>query len=217
MNDFSALGLLVSMSTQVLHIRSEIPLTVLSSAVVGGGYCRAQDIINMHVKKNYDCGDPASDLRAVACRLGINEPFIGLMTAVNLDKARSTMLQQNETMVGAIITAGISNATCAGVTLPFLYMPCTINIMAFLNVELSHAAMVNAAITITEAKCATLSELGVRTTEGHPATGTSTDTVTIASTCKGPIHAYAGPVTVPGWLLARAVRQALTEALTPSS
>ena len=50
---------------------------------------------------------------------------------------------------------------------------------------LTPAAMVNAVITATEAKTMTLAEWDVRTPEGEPASGTSTDTVVVACTGRG--------------------------------
>jgi iron complex transport system ATP-binding protein len=214
MNDLSVLGLSVSATPQAIHVWSPAPFTILSSAVIGGGFHRARHILNMHVDKDYYNDHPAVDLRAMARQLGINEPFVGLMTAVYIRKARSAICEQNGIKAGVILTAGITNATCAGITPPFIPGPGTINIMAFLNVRLSRAAMVNAVLTVTEAKCATLTELGIQTPQGDPATGTSTDTVTIACPGAGAFQAYAGPVSLPGWLLANAVRTALNDALT---
>ena len=45
--------------------------------------------------------------------------------------------------------------------------------------------MLNAFITATEAKCAVLQSRNIRTPDDDPATGTSTDTITIAATGKG--------------------------------
>ncbi|MEN6409335.1 MAG: adenosylcobinamide amidohydrolase [Anaerolineaceae bacterium] len=214
MNDFSALGLSISATPQAIHVCSAAPFTVLSSAVIGGGFHRVRHILNMHVDKDYYNDNPAVDLRAMAHQLGINESFVGLMTAVYIRKARSAVCERNGIKAGVILTAGITNATCAGITPPFLPGPGTINIMAFLNVRLSRAAMVNAVSTVTEAKCATLAELGIQTPQGDPATGTSTDTVTVACPGVGAFQSYAGPVSLPGWLLACAVRTALNDALT---
>ena len=68
-------------------------------------------------------------------------------------------------------------------------------------------------ITATEAKCAVLNEMNVRTPEGELATGTSTDTVSLAMTGRAPVQPYAGPATVIGWLIARTVRQAVQASL----
>jgi adenosylcobinamide amidohydrolase len=78
---------------------------------------------------------------------------------------------------------------------------------------LSQAAMVNAVITATEAKCDVLRQSGLRTADGDPATGTSTDSIVVAHTGRGARLEYAGPATPVGWLAARAVRAAFGEAL----
>ena len=78
---------------------------------------------------------------------------------------------------------------------------------------LTPAAMVNAVITATEVKTQVLMARGVRTPEGYAATGTSTDTIAVASTGSGTLLAYAGPVTLVGWLIGRCVRTVLEEAL----
>jgi adenosylcobinamide amidohydrolase len=49
----------------------------------------------------------------------------------------------------------------------------------------------------------------VRTPQGEPATGTSTDAVVVACTGRGEQLRYAGPATPAGWLAARAVRTAM--------
>ena len=91
--------------------------------------------------------------------------------------------------------------------------PGTINIIVLLDAKLTRAAMLNAVVTVTEAKSAVLYEMKVCTPDGAPATGTSTDTVTIAMTGAGPTLPYAGPATVMGWLIAKTVRQALQQSL----
>ena len=70
--------------------------------------------------------------------------------------------------------------------------------------------MVNAVITATEAKTMTLTEWDVRTPQGDPASGTSTDAVVVACTGRGTGLSYAGPATTVGWLVARTVRAAIT-------
>jgi iron complex transport system ATP-binding protein len=80
---------------------------------------------------------------------------------------------------------------------------------------LTPAAMVNAVITATEVKTQVLLARGVRTPEDYAATGTSTDAIVVASTGSGTLLAYAGSVTLVGWLIGRCVRTALEEALAP--
>jgi adenosylcobinamide hydrolase len=209
-------GISISTTPEVIHIQSASPLSVLSSAVTGGGFRRARHILNFHVDKGYNCKDPDADLRARARSLGVHGSFIGLMTALSLHKARSAFFQAEGLSVGAVVSAGVNNASCAGLTPPFSYGPGTINVILLLNARLRRGAMLNAFITATEAKCAILQSRNVRTAGGDPATGTSTDTLTLAVTEAGALQEYAGPVTTIGWLIARAVRQALNDSLSAS-
>jgi adenosylcobinamide hydrolase len=204
----------LSQTDAVIHIASTLPLTTLSSAIVGGGYASAHHILNIHVDKDFRSDNPQEWIRLLANDMDIHEPFVGLLTAVNLSKARVTFLESAGLGVAALITAGVKNATFAGVSLPFSPQPGTINIILLLDAHLTCAAMLNAVITATEVKTALLREKNILTPDGDLATGTSTDTVTIACTGKGALQQYAGPATTIGWLIARAVRQALEEALS---
>jgi len=206
-------GISISQTDEVIHIQSEEPLVILSSAIIGGGFSRIRHILNAHVDKNFNTPNPKDWFRSLAARMDIHESFIGLMTAVKLSKARITFLESDGLSVGALVTAGVSNASAAGITPVFSSKPGTINIILLLNARLTRAAMLNAVITATETKTAVLVEKKVLTAEGDPATGTSTDTITIAATNNGALQAYAGPVTTIGWLIARVVRESLQQSL----
>ncbi len=206
-------GVSISNTLKAVHVQSISPLTTLSSAIVGSGFQRVHHILNFHVDKNYYGPNPKADLQAFARRMDIDGRFIGLLTAVNLNKARLVFLQEGGLRVGVLVTAGVSNAACAGITPPFSRQPGTINIVLLLDARLTRAAMLNAVITATEAKSAILGEMHIRTAHGDPATGTSTDTITVAATGKGKLQSYAGPVTTLGWLIARVVRQAVHDSI----
>jgi iron complex transport system ATP-binding protein len=206
-------GISITHTPEVIHIRSESLLNVLSSAIVGSGFRRASHILNAHVDKDYNSTNPKADLRALARRCGVDGPFVGLLTAVYLRKARLAFSEEDGLSVGALITAGVGNAVSAGITQPYRPQAGTINIILLLDANLSHSAMLNAFITATEAKTAVIQSRRILTPDGDLATGTSTDTITIAATGKGKLQNYAGSVTVLGWLIARAVRQALSESL----
>ncbi len=81
-------GISISHTLNAVHVQSDSALSTLSSAIVGSGFQRVHHILNFHVDKNYYCPNPKADLDAFAGRVGINERFIGLLTAVNLNKAR---------------------------------------------------------------------------------------------------------------------------------
>lgn len=206
-------GISISQTPEVIHVRSHSPLNALSSAVVGGGFRRVSHILNARVDKDYNSTRPKADLRALARRYGVDEPFVGLLTAVHLHKARLAFFEEDGLSVGALITAGVSNAASAGITQPYRPQVGTINIILLLDANLTRSAMLNAFITAAEAKTAVIQSRNIRTPDNDLATGTSTDTITVAATGKGKRQNYAGSVTVLGWLIGRAVRQALGESL----
>jgi adenosylcobinamide amidohydrolase len=211
-------GVSAFVSEAYIHIRSAEELTMLSSGVVGGGFQKARHILNLHVHKDYHGTNPALDLKNFARGIDIHEKFIGMMTAAKIGATQPVILTEHGLTVCAIVTVGLGNSTCAGVTQPFLPHPQagTINAIVILDARLTRSAMVNAIIPVTEAKTAALQELNKRTTDGDPATGTSTDSVVIATTNRGNLFKYAGSVSLPGWLIARAVREAMSKALKDS-
>jgi adenosylcobinamide amidohydrolase len=91
--------------------------------------------------------------------------------------------------------------------------PGTINIVAALPVALSDAALVNAVATATEAKVQALLEAG------YDCSGTPTDAVCVAARRPGGAEglvSFAGPRSVWGARLARAVHGAVHAAAAPS-
>lgn len=174
---------------------------------------RARYLLNRHVHRDYNCAEPAADLVAFARERGITEAFVGQMTAVSLHKAQVRTLRAEALTVAVVVTAGISNTTTPGLSPPAMTGPGTINLILLIDACLTPAAMVNAVITATEVKTQVLMARGIRTPEGDAATGTSTDAVAVASTGRGSLLPYAGPVTPVGWLIGRGVRTALEDAL----
>jgi adenosylcobinamide hydrolase len=202
-------GVAVTIDAAAVQVISDRPLTVLSSAVVGGGLCRARHIVNMHVADDYDGAHPDEDLRSFATALGVREPFVGLMTATWTEYARAGVQSRDGQTVAAVVSIGLANPECAGVTPPMLVRAGTINTILLVDAALTPSAMVNAVITATEAKTMTLGEWAVRTLDGLPASGTTTDSIVVACTGHGETLGYAGPATTVGWLIARAVREAM--------
>jgi adenosylcobinamide hydrolase len=209
-------GVSVTIGPRLAHVHSEAALVTLSSAVVGGGYGRARDILNVHVSDQYE-GMPDEDLAEVAADLGVEGPAIGLLTAAYTEFARCAVESRGDLTVAAVVSVGLSNTSSAGVTPPFDSgergdgpRPGTINVILLVDGALTPAAMVNAVITVTEAKSMTLAEWDVKTPEGDAASGTSTDTVVVACSGRGEELEYAGPATTVGWLAGRTVRAAMT-------
>lgn len=205
-------GVDVAISAAAVWVRSAEPLGVVSSAFVGGELRATRHVLNVH----WDGGGPGPSeaaVRAVARRLGIAEPFVGLATAAATDAAAVATEAVDDLAATVVVTAGLGAVLAAGQSPPAPWRPSTINIVAVLDADLEPAAAVNAVATATEAKVAALAEAGVVTPEGWPATGTVTDAVVIAWTRRGARLRFLGPAAPGGWLLARAVRRATVEAL----
>lgn len=203
----------VTLDDEALIVHSVEPMLAITSSITGGGILPARYILNMHVNKNYNCNSPADDLVSFARSRGINESFHGFMTAVYLNKTKYTTLREQGVTVTALVTAGVSNAASAGFSEPASFTPGTINIILLVDANLTPAALVNAVITATEAKTTSLRDKNILTPNGLSATGTSTDAICIACTGRGEPTDYAGSATIVGWLIARAVRECLCEAL----
>jgi iron complex transport system ATP-binding protein len=206
-------GVEIEVGPAAVWVRSQAPLSVLGSAVVGGDLDATQHVVNMHVSRDYASDDPGADLRAFARRLGIRDPFVGLMTAAWTDRASVAWEEADGIRAGVVATVGLSRPAAAGVCSPVAWRPSTINLIAVLDARLERGAAVNGVITVTEAKVGALVEAGVVTAEGVQATGTVTDAVVIAWTGRGPRAPYLGPGTVAGWCLARAARRAVLECI----
>jgi adenosylcobinamide amidohydrolase len=196
-----------------VHVWSDEPLTVLSSAVVGSELTQARHIVNLHVARGYDNRAPCDDLNAFARELGISEPFVGLMTAAKTECAQVAIERDAATTVIAAVTLGVSNPEAAGVSEAALTVPGTINIVVVADACLMHAARVNAVITVTEAKTLALIERDLRASHGGFASGTGTDSIVIATTERNATYEYAGPISPLGALIARAVRRAILNAM----
>ncbi|MFC4059645.1 adenosylcobinamide amidohydrolase [Planomonospora corallina] len=85
------------------------------------------------------------------------------------------------------------------------YVPGTINIVVTVPVALSDAALVNAVMTVTEAKTQALVE------EGFACTGTASDAVCVVAPAEGPEEPFGGPRSVWGARVARAVHRAVRQ------
>ncbi|GAX89365.1 adenosylcobinamide amidohydrolase [Effusibacillus lacus] len=221
-----------------LVVASKVPMRAVSSAILMGGLQpEVRCILNMTVDKGYNCRDPVADLKHEVDKLGLPPQTVGMMTAVDVSKATVAIetAYTNDSggsigtgcdslRVAAIVTAGISNAWRVGTWPSYLgqslpsdlnpYPPGTVNIIVLVDGGLAEAAMVNAVMTGTEAKTAVFHERNIRCRQsGAIATGTTTDAVVVACTDRGEQLQYAGPGTVAGTLIARAVSKALHQAL----
>ncbi|RSS78592.1 adenosylcobinamide amidohydrolase [Streptomyces sp. WAC06614] len=181
---------------------------MISSAVLGGGIGERSWILNAQVPHGYRRTDPDRHLADLARDAGAHGAGVGLMTAADVSRhvhARDGGVQVSVT--AGLEVRGWAASPAEGTLRPA--EPGTINIVATLPVALSDAALVNAVATATEAKVQGLLEAG------YDCTGTPTDAVCIAARSPRPgeeVHAFAGPRSVWGARLARAVHHAVRSA-----
>ena len=182
--------------------RFRSPLLALSSAPYGGGWGKRRWILAAQVTGGYNRADPAGHLARMARGLELDGPGIGMLTAVDV-RVVST---GREDGVAVAATVGLSHPSWAaaetGSSVPATG---TVNIIAVLSRRLSRAALVNAVMTVTEAKSQALWEAG------FAATGTPSDAVAVLCPPSGPAEAYGGPRSRWGSRLARAVHRAVLD------
>ncbi len=208
-----------------LHVEFASPRWVLSSAVLNGGLARTSHIVNLKVEKNVDgrqtSFEPSEVTLVKYCReKGWQGEVVGMMTAATMDSFRQVQRIENNVEVTALVTVGISNAKRAGEPAECREMGSvhgekgTINIIILTNAQLTHAALVEAIITVTEAKSAALQNLGIKNpVTGSQATGTGTDAVAIVNGSGPERVCYCGKHMIFGEMLAATVIEAITASL----
>ena len=208
-----------------VHVAFARPRMTLNSAVLGGGLRPAAHVVNLKVKENFcgeqgPCEPPEATLSRYCRERGWVGNSVGMMTAASMNSFRRARMVEQGVEVEALVTAGLSNARCAGDPAECRMfcpapLPCgTINAVILTNARLTPSAMVEAVVTATEAKSAVLQKLGVvsRTT-GRQATGTGTDCLAVVGGF-GPVEArYSGKHVLFGEMVAQTLMQALSDSL----
>ncbi|OBK17223.1 adenosylcobinamide amidohydrolase [Mycobacterium asiaticum] len=206
----------------------DAPRLCISSGPLGGGIGARDWIVNATVPLDYGRTDPDRHLVEIGSALGLVGIGCGLLTAVDVTRHHLAA----DSGVQAAATVGLSSPAWAAapdrdfrrelpsgvITTAFTsyqsveyrpltdgdpYRAGTINVVVAVPVRLSQAALVNAVATATEAKVQALHEIGVR------ATGTASDAIVVHCPTDGPAEAFAGPRSVFGARIARAVHAAV--------
>lgn len=199
----------------VLVWRASEPVTVLSSAAVGGGLGSPSWVLNIGVEKGYARTDLAAHVAELTAALGLTGEGCALLTAADVAQVQGA----GSGGVEAWATVGVTKPTWA--VRPRAGDGCddhrsqapppgTINIVVSLPVPLTTSALVQAVGTATEAKAQALLEAGV------PGTGTASDAVVVAcpaAPAADPAVAFAGVRSTWGQHVARAVRTAVAAGL----
>jgi adenosylcobinamide hydrolase len=182
-------------------------LRSISSAPLGGGIQITEWVINAQVPPSYERTDPDAHLRDLAVGLGLQEPGVGMLTAAQV----SGFCTHEEDGVRVDATVGLRVPTWAAAPKSADEVPGgapligTINVIAFVPERLSEAALVNAVLTVTEAKTQALLEAGA------PGTGTASDAVVVLCPDDGPLEKFGGPRSHWGARLARCVHSAVLQ------
>ena len=175
------------------------PLKCMSSGIIGAGIGWYSHFMNRRVPVDYDCRDYKQDMKEYLITKELDPSLsVGMMTALDLSNMICERFEMKGKSVFVIVTAGVGNAM--DVSTSFQYdidsKPSTINTWVFINGNLSDEAYIEALVTSTEAKVKALSDMEVRDKRnGNLATGTPTDSILIASSQKGELEPFAGPIT----------------------
>jgi len=179
---------------------------MISSGVTGGGIGLREWVLNAQVPGSYCRTDPGTHVAELAGTLGLGGAGVGLLTAASV----AGMVHGESEGVHAAATVGLRvpvwaaapPGTADGELAP-AWRPGTINIIVSVPVPLRDAAYVNAVMTATEAKTQAMLEAGFR------ATGTASDAICIAAPVAGQAADFAGPRSLWGARIARAVHSAV--------
>src|SRR5262245_21868514 len=202
-------GVAIEIDEEAVVLTVAAPLTVLSSAVEGGGLGHARAIVNLHVQKHCPWEDVALRLDAFAARRALPSPRVGLLTAAWTAQARVAAERGGDLEAAVVATVGLGNLISAGWSAAVPAPVGTINTIVVLDADPEPAALVNLALTVTEVKTLVLNEAGLRCADGRPASGTSTDAVVVAATGRGRVVRFGGPISEAGWLVANVARRAI--------
>ncbi|MCL2134054.1 MAG: adenosylcobinamide amidohydrolase [Candidatus Bathyarchaeota archaeon] len=202
----------------IVAIISETPLTVLSSGIYNGGYKKVNAILNVSVPDNYNDihlhDNPVNLIHDAQKNLQITTDYIAMLTAAKIQNLAIATRQTGNITITAIATAGWRHGESAGEIIESKhYTRGTINIIVFLNANPTDSCLVSLFLTATEAKTAAMNDYDVRSRySGDIATGTITDSLSVAITGQGETIEFGGPASTVGQLVANVVRQVVKEA-----
>ncbi|MEK1830794.1 adenosylcobinamide amidohydrolase [Priestia megaterium] len=184
--------------------------------VLGTGITETDTFYNRFVHKDYYSDTPSLEYEQYLMKENVrHEQIVGLMTAVWLKERAIYCYEGYGVRVASVITAGVGNAVdiTADEAVPFYSSPGTIN-MFFRGRYAYGCSVFTAFIAATEAKTKTLSQLGVIDPATKTiATGTSTDSISVAASQQGPLYEYAGSMTALGQAVAKLVKISLEQGL----
>ncbi|MPZ78832.1 MAG: hypothetical protein GEU77_20205 [Deltaproteobacteria bacterium] len=197
----------------------------LSWAIVNGGFCYADHVINHRVRGNDPafCAQPGWWLKQAAMGLGLQGKIVAMATAVEMKNLARISLSDGVAEVTCFATVGCGNALSVGDPASVameeraLAPLHTINMILTAQPGLPDEAMVEAIQIVTEARVRALYEAGIQSSVSSLlATGTGTDCIAIVSLDCG-AERYCGKHTKLGELIGLAAYTAVKNGLAQSS
>jgi len=202
----------------VLAFTSPGQFRTVSSAVYNGGAKKVKHVLNIGVPPGYsDIAlhmDPMQLITMSAAKIYVSDDYLSMVTAANVHNFSLVTEKTDDFSVAVAATAGSSHGESSGEKITVEEILGTINIIVYIDAAPLESCMVASLITATEAKTAALRDFDVRSRySGDSATGSITDSVTVATTGKGTPIVLGGPASTLGQVVGRCTRQAVTEAL----
>lgn len=200
-----------------IALHSDNPLKVVSSALHNAGIGYYRYFVNRSVPYTYSNREPHREMsQYLQNRHYPVAQTVAMMTAVYAHLGVVRDYSSEYCDITVMVTAGLGNAVdvTRAIGRQENYHVGTINLWVIINGKLTDEALLQALITATEAKSKALfDEHILDPTTQTIATGTSTDSVLIASSQQGENYAYAGPITELGKIIGYGVYQTMRQAI----
>jgi adenosylcobinamide hydrolase len=211
-------GIRFLVKDNVLAFISPEGFDTISSAIFNGGAKHVRNILNIGVPPGYSNiklhMDPMALITLSAAKIDVRKDYLAMVTAANVHNFSLVYEKNEECTVYVAATAGCSHGESSGETITIEEITGTINVIVLIDGAPVQSCLAAAMITATEAKSAALHDLDVRSRySGDLATGSITDSVTVATTSRGIPIVLGGPASKLGQLVGACTRQAVTEAL----
>jgi adenosylcobinamide amidohydrolase len=202
----------------VLAVFCDNTLKTVSSAFYNGGRKQVKAVLNVGVPEGYNDRslhlDPLELITSSATKLGFTKDYLAMVTAAKIKNYSLVTMKADNFSVSVVSTAGCKHGESSGEEMAVQEINGTINVIVLIDSNPTDSCMVALLITSTEAKSAALRDLDVRSLyTGDSATGSITDSITIASTHHGKTINYGGPASKLGKIVGYCTRKAVTEAL----
>jgi adenosylcobinamide hydrolase len=212
---------MIRLEPDVFIVSFSTPVRALSWAVLNGGFCHADHIINHRVRGSDGafCTEPRSWLQRAAADLGLHGNTVAMATAVEMENLSQASMSGGDAEVTCFATVGCANGLSAGdpssVTMedPSQASLHTINMILTVQPGLSDEAMVEAIQIATEGRVRALYEAEIRSSASNLlATGTGTDCIAVVS-LNAAGKTYCGKHTKLGELIGLAAYTAVKKGL----